>query len=372
MIKPEDLLAKIEEDDKNKVDLFPLVEELTYECTSEDVAGTHDRIIWDSPSGRRYLKLKESSRRRLIKDLGGNDTYFVNKCDSIMRHANMTFVMDQYAMKHQKMLIRCRDKSYYEPKLPEDLEVRVVCHDNYVKFDNREFVQAMLDPMIEHDMEIGSPDLTDTHLTVRAYFDDDVSITQGKWVYRPGIMIMNSEVGKYKPTVECILENTTDSALIRWPIEGESLLLIEKSKIQAANLAKMVENVPSEAYEQIEKMEERIKKLAADKYDGDHTMQLFLMLRGAKINDEAKYVSELNHHLARYTGGGKRPIMKMDMVQAVAACAHAHKSPKLAALAGVMLTQDGIWDNALARMIGKHSDKKALAGVAATEDIEES
>lgn len=370
MISPEELLSKIKHDDRNKVDLYPLVAELSYECTSEDVAGTFDRLIWHSPGNKRYLKLRDSSRARLIKDLGGNEFYFVNTCDSVMRHANMEYVLGRYGEKHQKMLVRCRDLSHDQPALPEDLSVRVVCQEQYVMFDNGTFLNAMLEPMTDHNMELGEPDLTEDHLVVRGYFNEDVSITQGRNVYRPGMMVVNSETGKHKPVVECILENTIDPGLIRWPVQGDSLLTIDKSNMQAANLSKAVECLPSQAYEQIEHMEKRIAQLAAETYNADYTLQLYLMLRGAKINDEGKYVTELNHHLARYTNSGKRPVTKLDMVQAMARAAHQHKSQKLARLAGNMLTQDAIWDSTLSMMVGKRA-KGVTAGKEEEAEVEE-
>lgn len=371
MISPEALLSKIEQDDKNKIDLFPLLEELQYECTSEDVAATYDRLIWDSPEGRRYLKFKEHSRSRLIKDLGGADHYFINKCDSAMRYANMSFVLGQYALKHQKVLIRCRDLSHGMSELPEDLQVRVVMNDNFIKFDNAEFIRAMLDPMEEHNMEIGEPEINDDAMVVRAYFEDSATIRQDKWHFRPGIMIVNSETGRHKPKVECILENTIDPGIIRWPVQGDSLLTIDKSNIQAANLAKAVEQIPGSAYEQIEIMEKRLKQMSSERFEGDYTLQLFLMLRGAKVNDESRYVTELTSHLARYTVSGKHPVTKLHMIQAMANCARSHKSQKLAYLAGSMLEQDTIWDNALSKMIGKRATKKAMAAAAAAEDVTE-
>lgn len=369
MISPEDLMSKIEQDDKNKIDLYPLLTELQYKCTTEDVAGTHDILIWNSPDGRQMLKFKEASRSGLIKDMGGADHYFVNKCDSAMRYANMAFIMGQYALKHEKLLVRCRNKSHFIPDLPKDLTIRKVCGENFVKFDNAEFVRAMLEPMDDHGMEIGQVDLTDDALIVRAYFEEDVSITEGKWTYRPGIMIVNSETGKHRPVVECIIENTVDPGIIRWPIEGDSLLSIDKSNVQAANLAKAVEAVPSEAYEQIELMEKRIRRYSKEKFSGDHTLQLYLLLRGAKVNDEGRYITDLVSHLSRYTVSGKHPVTKMHMVQAVARCARDHKNQKLARLAGHMLTQDSSWDNALAHMIAKRADKKSLAAAAATEEV---
>lgn len=353
---PDELMRKINKDAENKVDLEPLTTELVYQTT--DAVDTYDILLWNSPTGRRYLKFKKTSRSKFIKGLDGNDRYICDICDEPMRSVNMEYLLGRFSNNNEKMLVRCRDITHDHPDLTEELEVRGVFKTSHVKFDNPEFLKAMLQPMIDHNMELGNPDLTDDHLMVRGYFAEDTSIIEGKNLFRPGLMIVNSETGKYKPAVECIMENTTFPGLIRWPVDAGPLLEVDRKNIHAADLSKIAAQVPSTAYEQIEKMDQRVRKLAKEKYNADYTLQLYLMMRSARINDDGSKLQEMNRNLATATGNGARAVTKLDMVVAVARVAHQHSSMRFAHLAGNMLTQDAIWSNQLALLTGKDKTDK--------------
>jgi len=370
MITVDDLISKLEHDDKNKVDLYPLIEEINYDCTSEDVAGTYDRLLWSSPTGKRTLKFRPNSRLMFCKNLltkPAAATWITEDCNSGARLFNMDYLLSAYAMKHNKVLIRCRNMSAGTPGLPEDLEIRVVCRESFVKFDNTEFIKAMAIPMEEHSMEIGAVDLQEEKLVVTAFFDDSAAIIINNQNYRPGIMISNSETGHLNPTIDAIMFNTINNELIRWPIEGESLMSINKHNIQIASLSKQVEQIPTMAYEQITHMEKALKNLSGDIFKGDVTMHMFLMLQGAKV-DPSKMLPEIAHHIAKLTNGGTKPTTKLNMVQAIAACANTHKSQKLAKLAGTMLTQETTWENSLTQLLGKYKVNKAMSNVSKSED----
>lgn len=365
MIKAEELLKRVEQDAVNKLDIIPLMTEIQFETT--DTINTFDRLVLNMPGGRRYCHFKGESRRRFIQSLQGPEPYFVKICDTAMRQANMEYLLGRYGEKHDKMLLRCRDRSAGMNGVPEDLVIRSAHDSSWLKFDDAEFIRAMLEPLTNHDMEIGEPIIDDDQLQVRAYFPESDVIDVAKHHFRPGMMIINSETGCHKPRVECIMENTTNSSIIRWPVDNGSLLEINRSMVHAANLAKQVETLPGTAYEQIDAMTTALKKASATAYRGEVSLQLYTLIHGAKINDDGRYLQEMMKHIDMSTGSGARQITRLDMVQAVARVAYNHQQQRFANLAGNMLVNDAAWSNQIENLLSK----KDKAGAGAQQEEEE-
>lgn len=337
---PKELLEKIKLDNQDKVDLSPLISELQY--VASNAMNSHDLLNWSMGTETRQLRFTESSRKRFMRDLGGPAPFLCERCDESLREDNMTFLIGDYAETHEKFFVRCRNRG---GQTLEDLVIRAVLSEDYIPFDNYEFASSFTGPMEDHNMEVASVILENDSMQIKSFFKDTIK-ANGKRL-NLGIMAINSETGKSKPTVECIVENTVDSQLIRWPVDGGALMSVSRGDIQKADLAMQLERIPSVALAEADEIQAAITRAASVEFPGDIVLQLHLLLFGSKIQDNGELLQEMVTHVEHYTNYRKRKVKRIDLIDAVARTAYSTNKVKLARLAGEMLTKEQIWNVAL-------------------------
>jgi hypothetical protein len=314
-------------------DIEALTNEISYHGT--DAVGSSGMLQWGGPEENKYLFFTSSSQKNFFRDLKGPDHYLLKVCDLAMQEANVDYLWSLLKEKSDRILLRCR-------KNDDNIIVRGVLQSTYVRFDNLEMIDCMLEEMKSMDMSVSAIVNEEDMLQMRVDFEGrDIKV--GNAQYRPGLIITNSETGRYKPTVDMYVREVNYGGWIRWANSGDSLASIRKQDMTAADIRDQLKRTPATALEQIPEAEAALKHADKIKLDENPILRLHLILRGGKINDDGTILGEL-WHAVNYD---KSSPSRLSLVQAMARIGEARGAVRMARLAGEMLVKDAVWQTNL-------------------------